>query len=75
MLPEERLAVEAVEADAVGDLDEVELGFLREDCFDVRFEEGVRLEDFGAYGSLNTTFYFGFGPSGEAGDLSQRGSE
>lgn len=57
MLPEQRLAIEAVDAHTVGDFDEVELGFLREYFIDVRFEEGVRLEDFRADAARNLEGY------------------
>lgn len=66
MLPEQRLPVKAVEGDAVGDLDEVELALLRQDVVDVRGQEGVGVEDAGADGALDGGFDFGFGSGNEA---------
>jgi hypothetical protein len=60
VLPEERRVVEAVEADAVGDLDEVELFLFGQDFIDVRFEEGVCFEDFAADAALDARLDFGF---------------
>jgi hypothetical protein len=60
VLPEQRGVVEAVEADAVGDLDEVELFLFGQDFIDVRFEEGVCFEDFGADAALDARLDFGF---------------
>jgi len=52
VLPEESCAAQAIEGDAVGYLDEVELLFLGEDVIDVWFEARVAFEDFGADGAL-----------------------
>ena len=71
MLPEERGAVEDVEGDAVGEFDEVELRFLRDDLVDVRFELGVGFEDFGADGALDRGFNFGFCACVETADWGQ----
>ena len=64
MLPEQGRGVECVEADAVGEFDEVELGFFGEDEVDVRTEERVGFEDAGADGAGDGGFYFGFGAGG-----------
>ena len=60
VLPEERGRVQAIEAHAVGYLDEVELFFLRQDFIDVGFEEWVGFEDFGSDAALDRGFDFGF---------------
>lgn len=65
MLPEQGPRVEDVERDAVGQLDEVELGLFRQEFVDVRREEGVGLEDLGADGALHGGFDFRFGAGGE----------
>ena len=67
VLVEEGFAVEGVEGDAVGDLDEVELGFFGQDVVDVLGEEGVGFEEFGAQGALDGGLDFGFCAGGEAG--------
>ena len=67
MLPEQRRVVEAVEADTVGDLDEVELFLFGQDFIDVRFEERVCFEDFGADTALDAGFDLGFRAGGESG--------
>lgn len=67
MLEEEGHVVEGVEGDAVGQFDEVELGFLGQDVFDLGFEGWVGFEDFGADGALDGGFYFGFCAGGYAG--------
>lgn len=66
VLPEEGRAAIAVEGDAVGDFDEVELFFFGQDLFNVGFEEGVGFEDFGADRALDGGFDFGFGAGGES---------
>lgn len=58
VLEEEGRRVEGVEGDAVGELDEVELLFLREDVFNVGLELGVFFEHFGADCALRTRFHF-----------------
>lgn len=52
-LEEERLAVDDVEADAVGELDLLERRLLGEELVDVRGEEGVGGEERGAEGALD----------------------
>ena len=64
VLPKQRVGVECVEADAVGEFDEVELGLFGQDEVDVGSEEGVGLEDARADGAGDGGFYFGFGAGG-----------
>ena len=67
VLPEQRLAAEAVEGDAVRDLDRVELLLLGQDLIDVGLDAGIGVEDFLADGALGGGLDFGFGAGGEAG--------
>lgn len=65
MLPKHWCAAYAVQAHAIGDLDEIELFFFRQEGVDVGSEEGVGFEDFGADGALGAAFDFGRGAFGE----------
>jgi hypothetical protein len=67
VLIEEGSVADAVERDAVGELDDVELLLLGQDGVDVGFEEGVVFQDLGADAALDAGLDFGFGAGGEAG--------
>jgi len=56
VLEEEDFVVEGVERKAVGELDQVQLGFFRKDVVDVWGEEGELLEEAGAEGALDRRF-------------------
>ena len=66
VLPKQRLALQAVQAHAVGDFDEVDLFFFRQDFVDVRVQGWVGFEDAGADGALGGGLYFGFRAGGES---------
>ena len=67
VLPEQRRGVQRVQVNSIRDFDQVELLFFRQDFVDVRFEEGVGFEDFGADAALGGGFDFGFLAWGESG--------
>lgn len=70
VLPEERLIVEDVQRDAIGELDQVELGLLGHNVVDAWFERWVRFEHLGADAPLYGGLDFGFGATGEAESVS-----
>lgn len=67
VLPKKRAVVQRIEGDAVGNFDEIELVLFGEDGVDVRFDEGVCVEDALADCALGGGFDFCFGAGGESG--------